>query len=49
MNLANRLSVLRVILVPVFVALLLYFTPEKPWCRAWAIGVYLLACLTDAL
>ena len=49
MNLANRLTVLRIPLVPVFVAFLLYFTPERDYCRVWAISVYALACLTDAL
>jgi cardiolipin synthase (CMP-forming) len=48
-NLPNRLSVLRITLVPVFIALLLYWTPERDVCRLWAIGIYVFACLTDAL
>ena len=49
MNLANRLTVLRILLVPVFIALLLYFSPERAFLHLWAVGVYLLACLTDAV
>jgi cardiolipin synthase (CMP-forming) len=49
MNLPNRLSVLRITLVPVFVALLLYWAPGRDSLRLWAIGIYVFACLTDAL
>jgi cardiolipin synthase (CMP-forming) len=49
MNLANRLTMLRIFLVPVFIASLLYFTPERHYLYTVAVLVYLLACVTDGL
>lgn len=46
MNLPNRLSMLRVLLVPVFVALALR---EARWAQYAALGVFALASLTDLL
>ncbi len=43
MGLANWLTVLRILLVPVFVTLLVYRRP------GWALGVFVLAALTDLL
>jgi cardiolipin synthase len=48
-NLANRLTVLRILLVPVFIASLLYYTPEKHFFYSIALGLFLLACVTDGL
>jgi cardiolipin synthase (CMP-forming) len=48
MNIANNLSLFRVLLVPVFVACLVYFTPEHSFFYPLAIGIFLLACITDA-
>lgn len=46
MNLPNKLSILRVICIPVIVILLLM---TAPWCRYVAAGVFLIASLTDYL
>ena len=48
MNLPNKLTVLRVFLVPVFVALLLcnIGIPFQKWI---ALAVFIIACVTDAL
>jgi cardiolipin synthase len=43
MGLANWLTVLRIMLIPVFVTLLVYRQP------GWALGVFALAALTDLL
>lgn len=45
MNLPNKLTLLRVFLVPVFAALVLY--PALPYHTAWALLVFLAASLTD--
>ena len=49
MNLANRLTMLRILLVPVFIAALLYYTPDRHFLYFTALGIFLVACLTDAL
>lgn len=49
MNLANQLSVLRVMLAPLFVTVLLYATPERPHLLGAAAVIFLFACATDAL
>lgn len=49
LNLANRLTMLRIVLVPVFIASLLYHSPERPYLLMVAVVIYLLACVTDGL
>ncbi len=49
MNLANNLTVLRILFTPVFVTSLVYFSPERPYLHAVSLVVFGLACLTDAL
>ena len=49
MNLANQWTLSRILLVPVFIASLLYFSPERSYFHTVAVFVYLLACITDAL
>ncbi|MBQ9632792.1 MAG: CDP-diacylglycerol--glycerol-3-phosphate 3-phosphatidyltransferase [Lachnospiraceae bacterium] len=48
MNLPNKLTVFRVILIPFFVAVLLIF-PGEAWARLAADGIFILASLTDML
>lgn len=45
MNLPNKLTLLRVFLVPVFVVFVLY--PQIPYHSVWALAVFLGASLTD--
>ena len=49
MNLANRLTVTRILLVPFFTASLVYYSPERTLLYWAGIVVFVLACLTDAL
>jgi cardiolipin synthase (CMP-forming) len=49
MTLPNYLSLLRIFLVPVFFIFLTYYDVEHPYFRVWALSIFLLASLTDAL
>ncbi len=48
MNLANQITICRILLVPVFIGLLLYWNGE-PHLRVAAGLIFVTACLTDAL
>lgn len=45
----NALTVLRIIMVPVFAVLLLMQGGQDPTMRWWALGVFLVAMFTDKL
>lgn len=49
MTLANKLSVFRMLLVPVFVACLIYYRPDRDWLRVGAVVLFLVGALTDAV
>lgn len=49
MNLANRISFCRIILIPIFIVLVLYYTPEKEYFRFWAAAVFIFSTLSDAI
>ncbi|MFH1046642.1 MAG: CDP-alcohol phosphatidyltransferase family protein [Candidatus Omnitrophota bacterium] len=49
LTLANKLSIFRILLIPVFITTILYYSPEKEYLRLLAIAVFLLAILSDAL
>lgn len=46
---ANRLSLFRIILIPLFVAIVLYYTPEKDYLRFWAAFIFILSVISDFL
>ncbi len=48
-NLANALTVVRLLLVPVFVVLLLQENGQDAVARIWAFAVFLIASLTDRI
>ncbi len=48
-NIANALTVLRVLMVPVYAWLLLADGGSNPVLRFWAAGVFVLATLTDRI
>lgn len=49
MNLANRLTLVRIILVPAFVGALLYYSSDRKFLQPFAAFLFALACLTDAM
>lgn len=55
LTLANRITIGRFLLIPVYVLLALYYMKSvnegvpNPWFRQAALAVYLITCLTDAL
>lgn len=49
MTWANRITLLRFLLVPFFVGSLVYYQPEKDFLRIIALFIFLLATATDAL
>ncbi len=48
-NLANRLTLLRILLVPFFVACLLYYSPGQDFFLVVAIILFIVACATDGI
>lgn len=49
MTLANRITILRLLLIPVFNVLVVSYTPDEPGIRYLAIGVFAVAAISDAL
>lgn len=49
MNLANRISIFRILLVPFFILSLIYYTPQKDNLRLVALFIFSLAVITDAV
>ncbi len=49
LSLANKLSIFRILLIPVFVGTIMYYTPEQDVLRLWAVGIFILAVISDAL
>lgn len=49
MNLANKLSILRILLVPGIVASLVYYHPSRDVLRFVALGLFVVGMLSDAL
>ena len=49
LNIANKLSILRILLAPLFIASIMYYTPQADFLRLLAVGIFILAIFTDAL
>lgn len=49
MNLANKITILRILLTPVFIGMILYYRPDHDYLRFVALGVFIVAVITDAL
>ncbi len=49
MNIANKISTFRILSVPFFIASLLYYAPQRDYLRFVALGIFILAALSDAI
>ncbi|MBU1853326.1 MAG: CDP-diacylglycerol--glycerol-3-phosphate 3-phosphatidyltransferase [Candidatus Omnitrophica bacterium] len=49
MNLANKITILRILLIPFFIACILYYNESKDFLRFVALGIFAVATLTDAI
>lgn len=49
MNIANKITILRVLLTPIFFGLLLYYKPEQDYLRFIALAIFGIAVFTDAV
>lgn len=49
MNFANKISTFRILTVPFFLSSLIYYSPERPYFRFIALGIFILAVVSDAV
>jgi CDP-diacylglycerol--glycerol-3-phosphate 3-phosphatidyltransferase len=49
MGLANKITIVRILLVPFLVSCLLYYKPEYDYLRFVALGIFFISGLTDAI
>jgi len=49
MNLANKISILRILLIPFFIVCILYYSESREYLRFAALGIFLLATISDAV
>ncbi len=49
MNFANKISTFRILIVPFFIASLIYYSAEREPLRFVALGIFLLGVISDAL
>lgn len=49
LTLANRITIVRIVLVPIFIAVVLYYRPDRDYYRFIALAIFVLAILLDVL
>ncbi|MDP2921623.1 MAG: CDP-alcohol phosphatidyltransferase family protein [Candidatus Omnitrophota bacterium] len=49
MNLANKITIFRILLIPFFIASILYYGQGREYLRFYALGIFLLATVSDAV
>ena len=49
MNLANKITIFRILLIPFFIASILYYADARPNLRFIALIIFAIACFTDAI
>ncbi|MDD5731117.1 MAG: CDP-alcohol phosphatidyltransferase family protein [Candidatus Omnitrophica bacterium] len=49
MNIANKISIFRILTVPFFISTLIYYSPEKDFLRFIALAIFTLGVISDAI
>ena len=49
MTFANKITLFRILSIPFFIASLIFYTPEKPYLKYTALGIFLLAIVSDVV
>jgi len=49
LNFANRITICRILAVPFFIAVVLYYSPERDYLRNVALGIFLFAGISDVI
>jgi CDP-diacylglycerol--glycerol-3-phosphate 3-phosphatidyltransferase len=49
MNFANKISTFRILIVPFFIACLLYYSPDREYLRFISLGIFVLGVISDAV
>jgi CDP-diacylglycerol--glycerol-3-phosphate 3-phosphatidyltransferase len=49
MNFANKISTFRILCVPFFIGTLVYYSADKDYLRFTALGIFILAVISDAV
>lgn len=49
MNLANKITIFRILLIPFFIACILYYGESRPYLRFVALAIFAIAAVTDAI
>lgn len=49
MSFANKITIFRILSVPFFITVLVYYTPEKDYLRLIALAIFTLAIISDAI
>lgn len=49
MTFANKITLFRIISIPFFIACLIFYTPDKDYLKYIALGIFLLAIVSDAV
>lgn len=49
MNFANKISTFRILIVPFFIATLIYYSPDRDYLRFLALVIFILGVISDAV
>lgn len=49
MSLANKITIIRILLIPFFITCFIYYTPEWDFLRFIALAIFAISMLTDAI